>query len=101
MSKSRPENIKEIIIYFHEIGGSKEKAYEFYDYHTMCGWVVGKNKKSIKDWKAAARTWMRNEKKWSQGRPMAQSTFMPEPEQPRTVDAQNAFQSLRDAMRRH
>lgn len=31
---------------------------QFYDYYTANGWLVGKNK--MKDWKAAVRTWERN-----------------------------------------
>ena len=32
----------------------------FYDYYESNGWCVGK--KPMKDWKAAVRNWMRNEK---------------------------------------
>lgn len=34
----------------------------FYDYYTKIGWVYGKNKTPIKDWKACVRTWERNNK---------------------------------------
>jgi hypothetical protein len=34
-------------------------AERFIDYYTANGWLVGKNK--MKDWKAAVRTWERNE----------------------------------------
>ena len=34
----------------------------FYDYYTKIGWVYGKNKLPIKDWKACVRTWERNNK---------------------------------------
>ena len=33
-------------------------AERFVDYYTSNGWMVGKNK--MKDWKAAVRTWERN-----------------------------------------
>ena len=33
-------------------------AEKFIDYYTSNGWKVGKN--SMKDWKAAVRTWERN-----------------------------------------
>jgi hypothetical protein len=34
----------------------------FFDYYEKVGWVYGKNKTPIKDWKACVRTWERNEK---------------------------------------
>lgn len=36
----------------------------FFDYYEACGWTVGKNK-PMKDWKAAVRTWVRNNKEWN------------------------------------
>ena len=46
-------------------------AQRFIDYYTANGWKVGKN--SMKDWKAAVRTWERNE----------QNPAAPQPERPR------------------
>lgn len=34
----------------------------FFDYYSKVGWVYGKNKLPIKDWKACIRTWERNNK---------------------------------------
>ena len=34
----------------------------FFDYYTKIGWVYGKNKLPIKDWKACVRTWERYSK---------------------------------------
>ena len=34
----------------------------FFDYYEKVGWVYGKNKIAIKDWKACVRTWERNDK---------------------------------------
>lgn len=34
---------------------------EFFDYYQRNGWVYGKNKTPIKDWKACVRTWERND----------------------------------------
>ena len=34
----------------------------FFDYYSKIGWVYGKNKTPIKDWKACVRTWERNER---------------------------------------
>ena len=33
----------------------------FFDYYQRNGWVYGKNKTPIKDWKACVRTWERND----------------------------------------
>jgi hypothetical protein len=33
----------------------------FFDYYERNGWVYGKNKTPIKDWKACVRTWERND----------------------------------------
>lgn len=38
--------------------GNKVDAQHFYDYYESNGWKVGKN--SMKDWKAAVRTWEKN-----------------------------------------
>ena len=35
----------------------------FFDYYEKVGWVYGKSKLPIKDWKACVRTWERNENK--------------------------------------
>lgn len=43
--------------YFSTIKGGDTDAECFYDYFTANGWRTGKN--PIKDWKAAARNWMR------------------------------------------
>lgn len=34
----------------------------FFDYYEKVGWVYGKSKIAIKDWKACVRTWERNNK---------------------------------------
>lgn len=39
----------------------------FFDYYEKVGWVYGKNKTPIKDWKACVRTWERNDKTEVQG----------------------------------
>ena len=38
---------------------NKVDPQRFFDHYTANGWLVGKNK--MKDWKAAVRTWERNE----------------------------------------
>jgi hypothetical protein len=48
----------EVVDYFEEIGGSEPER--FYDHFESNGWKVG-GKTKMKDWKAAARNWKRNE----------------------------------------
>ena len=57
---SRP-TLEEVKQYIAE-KKSKVDPQSFYDYYTKIGWVYGKNKLPIKDWKACVRTWERNNK---------------------------------------
>lgn len=54
--------LEEIKAYCSETKSSIDPS-EFFDYYTRNGWVYGKNKTPIKDWKACIRTWERNERK--------------------------------------
>ena len=49
--------------YFYTIKGGDTDAEFFYDYFTANGWRTGKN--PIKDWKAAARNWMRRKSEFN------------------------------------
>lgn len=49
--------------YFLTINGSDTDAECFYDYFAANGWRTGKN--PIKDWKAAARNWMRRKSEFN------------------------------------
>ena len=51
--------LEEVEAYCTERGNNVD-AQKFIDYYTSNGWEVGKNK--MKDWKAAVRTWERNDK---------------------------------------
>jgi hypothetical protein len=61
VSKFEIPTIDDIIFYFAE-NGNQTEGQRFFDYYTSNGWMVGKNK--MKDWKAAARNWMNNTKKY-------------------------------------
>jgi len=47
-----------------ELEKIKNLAAGFFDHFSANGWLVGKAKAPMKDWKAAVRTWVRNEKKF-------------------------------------
>ena len=52
-----PPTVDEVKAYCSERNNNVD-AQRFVDYYTSNGWLVGKNK--MKDWKAAVRTWERN-----------------------------------------
>ena len=53
-----PPTVEEVKAYCQERQNGVD-AQKFVDYYTSNGWLVGKNK--MRDWKAAVRTWERNE----------------------------------------
>lgn len=55
-------NLDEVIEYFISKKSNKEEAEKYFDYYESKGWLVGKT--SMKDWKASARNWIRNQKEW-------------------------------------
>jgi len=51
--------------YMKKIGANGENpAQDFYDHFLSNGWKVGKGGTPMRDWKAACRTWVRNNVKW-------------------------------------
>ncbi len=48
-----------------EMIGSNTSVDKFHDYYTANGWKVGRN--AMKDWKAAFRNWIKNEKQYEHG----------------------------------
>jgi hypothetical protein len=58
-SKFVPPSVDEVRIYCQERGNGIDPEH-FVDYYETRGWAVGKN--SMKDWKAAVRTWEGREK---------------------------------------
>ena len=57
-SKARPKDLEEVVKAFTAVGSAEDDAMQFYDYYSANGWTQGRGK-PIKDWKAAARGWIR------------------------------------------
>ena len=53
--------IDEVDAYFAQ-QGYVQQSQRFFDYYEANGWKVGKN--SMRDWKAAVRTWLRNQSQY-------------------------------------
>lgn len=52
-----PPSEDDVLAFFCEQGASANEATSFLDYYAANGWKVGRN--TMKDWKAAARNWIR------------------------------------------
>ena len=62
-SEKIPPIWEELILFFKEKNNSEIEAQKFYNHFQSNGWLVG-GKSKMKDWKAAARTWMLNANKF-------------------------------------
>ena len=67
ISKATP-SFEETQIYFLEKNFPEVEAQRFFNYFESNGWLVGGRTK-MKDWKAAARNWMLNTKKFKSRHP--------------------------------
>jgi len=63
--------VAELAAYAKEIGFRGFNAQAFLDRYEMVGWVVGKSRTPMASWKAAVRTWQRNQAEWA-GQPKAE-----------------------------
>lgn len=54
-----PPEDSEAIAFFIKQGSTAQEASAFLDYYFANGWVQGKSRKSIVNWQAAARNWIR------------------------------------------
>jgi predicted phage replisome organizer len=61
IKKFSPPTLEQITEYMTErkIYNANLEAEKFFDYYSTIGWVVGKAKNKMKDWKAAVRNWTR------------------------------------------
>jgi hypothetical protein len=55
----------DLLAYAREIGFRGFDAGRFLDHYEMVGWVTGRNRAPMRDWKAAVRLWRRNARDWA------------------------------------
>lgn len=60
MGRFTPPTLEEVEAYCFERNNNVD-AQSFIDFYSAKGWMIGKNK--MKDWKAAVRTWEKNDRK--------------------------------------
>jgi hypothetical protein len=82
--------VQELRAYAVEIGWPECDAERFLDHYDMVGWVVGKARIPMKDWKAAVRLWRRNQREWKSEQPPAPASNRPPPEWQRAYEAISA-----------
>ena len=61
---AKPKNLEMVVEAFLELGMETE-AEAFFDYYESNGWVQGKARTPIKNWRATARAWIRRQKQFS------------------------------------
>ena len=59
-----PPSLPELQACFTEKGISKAEAAKFMAYYDSVGWVVGRTRKPMKNWRGAVATWIGNLGKW-------------------------------------
>jgi hypothetical protein len=59
-----PPDHSDVISFFKELESNLEEAEKFMDYYTANGWKINRN--PMKDWKAAARNWVRRSSMFNQ-----------------------------------
>ena len=61
---TRLPSLEEVLEAFKEVGAEESEGMAFFDYYEANGWTQGRNK-PIKDWKAAARGWIRRSQQFT------------------------------------
>lgn len=72
-ARFQPPTEAEAIAYFAEQGSSEQEAKSFIDYYTAKGWKIGE-KAPMKNWKAAARNWIRRSAEYGGSKPTEATT---------------------------
>jgi len=64
----RKPTLEEVKAYCNEAGLNIDPQ-AFWDYYEANGWVQGRSRKPIQNWKAAVRLWAQNEERWKHEQP--------------------------------
>jgi len=72
-----PPAHEEVSAYINEMG-YLITADEFIDCYSVRGWIIGKTKEKMKDWKAAVRNYVKNDKAWHPEKYMKEKSIYPE-----------------------
>lgn len=75
-ARFQPPTEAEAIAYFAEQGSSEKEAKSYIDYYTAKGWKIGENAQ-MKNWKAAARNWIRRSAEYGSSKPTGTATSNP------------------------
>lgn len=73
LARTTRPSMEDVVAAFVGMGSTEHEATRYWDYYTANGWKVGRN--AMKDWKAAARNWVRNQTKYTQGKHNAKRTL--------------------------
>lgn len=57
--QARPKSLNDVIEAFEAVGSDSDQAERFWNHYESNGWKVG-GRSAMKDWKAAARNWLKN-----------------------------------------
>mgnify|MGYP003674967012 CR=1 FL=1 len=60
----KPKGLDEVLDAFRELGHEAEGE-QFYNYYEANGWIQGKARKPLANWRAAAANWIRNTEKYA------------------------------------
>lgn len=72
-ARFQPPTEAEAMAYFAEQGSSEKEAKSYIDYYTAKGWKIGE-KAQMKNWKAAARNWIRRSAEYGGSKPTEKRT---------------------------
>ena len=68
-SEPVPASLDDVVQLFADRGyiGGRQQAEKFWNHYNAIGWVQGKSRAPIRDWRAAAANWNSNNKEWGTG----------------------------------
>lgn len=67
--EATPKDLQTIIDTFTAAGSTAELAERFFNYYESVGWVIGRARKPMKDWKATARDWIKRQTTYDNEQP--------------------------------